>query len=259
MESPATQRRAELAHERAVHQTTSRVGDDLAPANGRAVRPDLTLLLGLLIIFLMIGSEQHFRDSFGSDRADVLLRALTSGVARARHVAVQEGFVESRTEPTVAFDLATRNLDGRFDMEPGVHKAIVNAQILWIVDGTYAIRVKKLRTGYKPSNHDSGQQLAMTAQLRLDGMPELVFLTAGTRYSDLTGLADEFVIVKHYPNYKGKHIVEWVIDLHDLAAGGSGSASAPILPLTPAAPSVPAAAVVSKRRPAADTGTRGEK
>jgi hypothetical protein len=195
----------------------------------------------------MIGSEQHFRDSFGAKRAGVLLDALSKAASRAHRLAVHEGFIERRTEPTVAFDLATHALDGRFGLEPGVRRAVVKGQNLWVIDDSYAIRVKKLKTGYKPSNHDSKQQTAIAAQLPLEDLPPLVYVTAGTRYSDLTGLAAEFVVVKHYPDFRGKQIVEWVVDLQELAAGGVG-AIVPTLPLAPAAPS---ASVVSRRRPEA--------
>jgi hypothetical protein len=204
----------------------------------------------------MIGSEQHFRSTFGPERAGVLLQALAAGSSRARHLSVTEGFVEARTEPTVAFDLSTKNLDGRFDAEPGVRRALVNGQILWIVDETFAVRVKKLKSGYRASNHESGQQAAITAQLPLDDMPSLIYLTAGTRYSHRTGLAEEYVVVKHRASWSSRQVVEWVVDLEDLAAGGLAP-TAPVLPLGPSAPPTPAAAVLSKRRPAVRVNASG--
>lgn len=204
----------------------------------------------------MIGSEKHFRSVFGPERAALLLEALAAGAERARQLAVAEGFVEARTEPTVAFDLSTRNLDGRFDVAPGIRRAQVNGQILWIVDEMFAIRVKKLRSGYRPSNHDSGQQAAIAAQLPLEDMPRLIYLTAGTRYSDRTGLAEEHVVVKHRATWTSSQVVEWIVDLRDLAAGGL-TPTAPVLPLGPSGPAAPAAAVVSRRRRSPDAKTGG--
>ncbi len=111
----------------------------------------------------MRGSEQDFRATLGTDRAQVLLEALGLATTRARQVAAKEGFVEARTEPTVAFDLATGALDGRFDTQPGVRKVSSKGQILWVVDDTYALRVKKLASGYTSSNHPSAQQTAISA------------------------------------------------------------------------------------------------
>jgi hypothetical protein len=73
----------------------------------------------------------------------------------------------------------------------------------------------------------------------LDGLGALCYLTAGTRYSDRTGLAEEWVIVKHFPGPQNEQQVEWVIDLEEFAAGES-QARTPMLPM-PIAPAAQAA------------------
>jgi hypothetical protein len=190
----------------------------------------------------VIGSEQHFCETIGPARAKVLLDCLRTGGEQAREITTSSGFIEGRTEPTVAFDLITGELDGRFDALPGVRKARSNGLILWIVDETYAIRSKKLSGGYMTTNHISGQQAVIDAQLSLDGMPPLVYVTAGARYSRRTGLIDEYAVVKHVTLAK-KRVVEWVVDLDALSAGGA----IPSIPTLPIAPATAAAALRSKR------------
>ena len=212
---------------------------------------ELPIAIFLLIIFLMNGSEPHFRKTLGRERASVLLQALATSSERARVLAVREGFGESRTEPAVAFDLAVKNLTEDFEHLVGVHAVQVKGQHLWIVDECYALRVKKLKGGYRSSNHYSRQQELISQQSRLPGLDPLIFVTAGAVYSDQTGLAEEFVVVKYCKGPMRRQQVEWVVDLHDLAAGGMVPVT-PILPL-PTAPAAPAA-LLAKR---ASDHTRG--
>ena len=193
----------------------------------------------------MIGSEQHFRDTLGAERAGHLLAALKTGSSRARALAVDNGFVEMRTEPTVAFDLSIKAL---IDFEDflGVRRALSLGQHLWVIDETYALRVKKMTNGYRTANHSSKQQAKISSFQPLDGMEPLVYLTAGTRYSTSTGLAEEWVVVKHLPGPIGNQQVEWVCDLESLASGDT-AATTPTLGF-PTAPAAPAA--VRRRRPA---------
>ena len=187
----------------------------------------------------MDGSEQHFRTTIGPERASVLLQALETSSERARTLAFREGFSESRTEPAVAFDLAVKNLTDGFEQLEGVRPVQVRSQHLWIVDECYALRVKKLKPGYRSSNHSSRQQELISRQSRLPGLDPLIYVTAGAVYSDQTGLPEEFVVVKHHKGPMRQQLVEWVVDLHDLATGGTVPVT-PILPL-PAAPAAPAA------------------
>ena len=212
-----------------------------APAG--ATRASTRLVMFLLIIILVEGSEKHFRRTLGQERASALLEALQTSSKRARAVAAQEGFSEARTEPAVAFDLAVKSLTNGFAQMTGVRSTTVNGQRLWIIDD-YALRVKKLRSGYRSSNHHSGQQELMSHQFPLPGFDPLIYVTAGAVYSDLTGLAQQFVVVKHRIGPMHRQQVEWVVDLDELAAGELVPAT-PILPLptTPAAP----AAVSAKR------------
>ena len=198
----------------------------------------------LLIIFFMIGSEEHFRSTIGRERATCLLQALTVSSDQARTIAAREGFTEPRTEPTVAFDLAVANLSD-FEAFSGVHTAVVHGQHFWIIDETYAIRVKKLRSGFLSTNHYSVQQDLISRQQPIDGLvQELVYVTAGTVYSDHTGLPELRAVVKYRAGSMKKQRIEWVVDLDDLAAGGMEPAT-PILPL-PATPAAPAA-ITAKR------------
>ncbi len=197
----------------------------------------------------MHGSEQHFRASLGQERASVLLEALEASIDRARAVAVREGFRESRTEPAVAFDFAVMSLTDGFEQLEGVRPVQVRSQHLWIVDDCYALRVKKLKGGYRSSNHYSQQQELISQQSRLPGLNPLIYVTAGAVYSDRTGLAGEFVVVKYHKGPMRQQQVEWVVDLHDLAAGGVVPVTA-ILPL-PTALAAPAA--ISAKRAADQT------
>ncbi len=199
----------------------------------------------------MRGSEQHFRNVLGPERAYVLLQALEASSERARTVAVRERFSESRTEPAVAFDLAVNNLTDGFEHLEGIRPVKISNQHLWIVDECYALRVKKLKPGYRSSNHRSQQQELISQQAPLPGLDPFVYVTAGAVYSDQTGLPEQFVVVKHLKGPMHRQQVEWVVDLHDLAAGGTVPVT-PILPLpmTPAAP-----AAISSRR--ASDHTRG--
>lgn len=205
----------------------------------------------MLIIIAVYGSEQHFRITLGKERAAVLLEALGTSSARARGLAVREGFSEFRTEPVVAFDFAVTSLMDGFEQLEGVRPVQVNSQRLWIVDGSYALRVKKLKGGYRSSNHYSRQQELISQQSPLPGLDRLIYVTAGAFYSDRTGLAEELVVVKYRKGPMYRQQVEWVIDLHDLAAGGMVPVTL-TLPL-PTAPAAPAA--LSARR--ATDHTRG--
>lgn len=196
----------------------------------------------------MIGSEQHFIDQFGPKAAEALLGPMQAACVTARRLAAEHGFVESRTEPTVAFDLTVKGL-ADFDQLPGIRRAYSQQQHLWVINECYGLRVKKLGPGYRPSNHPSGQQTLISNFLPLDDWAPLIYVTAGVRYSTTTGLPEEFVVVKHYPGPTGRQCVEWVLDLEDLA-GGATDATTPIFDF-PSAPAAPAA--VRRRRP--DTGT----
>ena len=196
----------------------------------------------------MNGSEQHFRTTFGQERATALLEALTTSSSRARTLAATEGFGEARTEPTVAFDLAVASLADGLGPLAGIRQATVRSQHLWIVDEVYALRIKKLRSGYRSSNHQSQQQESISHQSPLPGLDPLIYVTAGPVHSDRTGLVQQFVVVKYYEGPMHKQQVEWVVDLQDLAAGGMVPTT-PTLPL-PAAPVAPAA--VSAKRTADD-------
>lgn len=183
----------------------------------------------------MHGSEQHFRSTLGSPRAGVLLDALRKASAAARKIAVSNTFVEGRTEPTVAFDLAVQEL-AKFHLEGGVRHEVVKNQHLWVIDDTYGLRVKKLRSGYLSSNHVSKQQDQIAAFDTLDGLEPLIYVTAGIRYSDLTGLPEECVVVKYQLTRRRRQWPEWIVNLEHLAAGGADSvATIPVLPM-PAAP-----------------------
>lgn len=183
---------------------------------------------------MTVGTEAHFRSVLYPARARVLVSALERSADEARQLTIEKRFAEARTEPTVAFDLATRILDAEFAGRPGITKGISQNQILWVVDGIYAIRVKRLDMAYQSSNHVSSQQSLISGQLRLPGMPPLIFVCAGTRYSELTGLPLDYVVVKHYPGTTTIQEVEWVVDLRDLAEGDGTTPVAPVFPFTPA-------------------------
>lgn len=188
----------------------------------------------------MIGSEQHFVDSFGQERATLLLDALQVAYGTARSISTTNGFVEGRTEPTVAHDLAIPALYD-FAQLGGVRHAFVNGQHLWVIDESYAIRVKQLGNDYGTKNHSSSQQTRIDHHQALDGMEPLVYLSAGPRISRQTGLPIDFAVVKHYkPRNRGSK-VEWAIDLADLASAGAVPTT-PILPM-PNLPTAPAAVV----------------
>lgn len=202
-------------------------------------------LLLLLIIFLVIGSEQHFIDSLGPTRATHLLSALRTAYTKARSISTANGFVEGRTEPTVAFDLAISALYD-FEQLGGVRHAFVNGQHLWVIDESYAIRVKQLGSDYGTTNHSSSQQTKIDHHQALDGMEPLVYLSAGPRVSRQTGLPIDFAVVKHYKPRHSRKKVEWAIDLDDLASAGAVPTT-PILPM-PNLPTAPAAVVFRRGR-----------
>ena len=211
------------------------------PHDGGGRGPSTRLLITLLIIRFVHGSEQHFRTTLGQERASVLLEALETSSERARALAAREGFRESRTEPTVAFDFAAASLTEGLALLEGVRSAQVNGQHFWIVDDCYALRVKKLRSGYRSSNHHSQQQELISRQSSLPGLGQLIYVTAGAAYSDLTGLAEQFVVVKNRGGPMSRQQVEWVVDLQDLAAGR-------MIPVTPILPLPAAPAAVSAKR-----------
>lgn len=199
----------------------------------------------------MIGSEQHFIDSFGTTRASLLLDALQGAHTKARSISTTNGFVEGRTEPTVAFDLSVNALYD-FEQLAGVRHAFVNGQHLWVIDETYAIRVKQLGSDYGTTNHSSAQQTKIDRHQALDGMEPLIYLSAGTRVSRQTGLPIDFAVVKHYKPRNSRKKVEWAIDLADLASAGATPATT-VLPM-PNLPTAPAA-VVFRRGREDQTGT----
>lgn len=203
----------------------------------------LTCLYFLLILSFMIGTEDHFRRTLGPGGARLLVEVIAGSVTGAAGIAAENGFTEARTTPTVAYDLAKTALDTEFEDVPGVRSVCRNGQNFWIFDDTYALRVKKLDRQYRPANHESVQQSAISAQQLLDGaMVELIHVTAGARLSTTTGLAEDFVVVKHRPGHTNNLHFEWVVDLEELASGQM-SPVAPILPIEPAATVAPAAIV----------------
>ena len=123
-----------------------------------------TIAILLLIIFFMMGSEKHFRTTLGQERASVLLQALEASSNRARALAIQEDFGESRTEPVLAFDLAVKGLSTGFDLLDGIRSLQSKGQHLRIINECYALRVKKLKPGYRSSNHYSQQQELISQQ-----------------------------------------------------------------------------------------------
>lgn len=201
----------------------------------------------------MRGDEAHFRSTLGSRRAGLLLQGLETGADRAVRLSAREGFTQPLTLPAVAFDLASGLLEKGFGKATGIHRAEVSQQLLWVVDDTYALRVKKIDARYRPTNHDSAQQRELLSQqLTFDNLSDLVYVTAGVHYSERTGLPDDFVVVKHYPSYQ-HHVTEWVVDLRQLA-GGQLAPTTPII--SPAAPTAPPATVASRRKPASAPKTK---
>jgi hypothetical protein len=196
-----------------------------------------------MIFFDVYGTESHFRESLGVERAARCLAALRDATERARDEVAREGHTQRRTEPAIAFDLATSAFEAEFAPEDGVVKATSRGQIFWVVDQTYGMRIKRHTAYYETVNHASGQQSAILAQAALPGLDPLYYVSIGPRISFRTGLVMDYVVVKHILGRNGGREVEWVIDLADLA-GGSVIPMAPILPLSPAAP---AAGVRSRR------------
>jgi hypothetical protein len=200
----------------------------------------------------VIGSEEHFRLALGPERAQALLNPLQKASEIAREISTAHGFTETRTEPSVAFDVALQLLSD-FDQLAGVRKVCIQGQHMWVIDNTYALRVKKFREGYTTSNAQTAQQRKIANFIPLDGMEPVIYVTAGTRYSRTTGLPVEQVIVKHYRDAKGHQRVEWVIDLEQLAAGGTE----PTTPILPLAPTPVAPAAVLPLRPNVDRQDSG--
>lgn len=224
----------------------------------------------------MIGTEEHFRQTTGPALAQVLLDVLRESSGRARTLSAAEGFIEPRTEPTVAFDFSVGGLEERLDALPDVRRTTlvesslewespglarvgrvtVRGQHLWLIDDTYALRVKRLDKGYRPSNYPTAQQERIRDQEPLPGLGAgVVYVTAGPAYLDDTGLPTQFVAVKHHPGAPRNKSPEWVVDLEELARGDMAPVT-PVLPL-PVPPVQPAE--VSARRAAvedseADTG-----
>ncbi len=201
----------------------------------------------------MMGSEQHFRSTLGQKRAAALLEALETSSQRARELAAREKFNEARTEPAVAFDFAITSLTDGLEGLGGLCSTTVKGQRFWIVDDTYAIRVKKLRSGYRSSNHHSRQQETISRQQPLPGLDPLIYVTAGPVYNDHTGLVSQFVVAKYRKGPMRKQQVEWIVDLSDLATGG-------MLPETPTLPISPTAgpAAISAKRTAAQILEAGD-
>jgi len=195
----------------------------------------------------MIGSEAHFRATLSPERACGVLKSLVAACDTAQVICGREGLRQPLSQAQIAFDLASTCMDDAFDSDDGVRMSKVNGQVLWIVEEAYALRVKKLGPGYTPSNQSSGQQTRISQQLSLDGMPPLVYLTAGTRYSAATGLPVEHVVVKHYPGKTGSLKAEWVVDLAELAAGALIANAPSLLDHAPAIAN-PGAVVRSRRR-----------
>ena len=216
----------------------------------------------------MRGSEAHFRQAVGPALAQVLLDALRESSGKARTLSATEGFVEPRTEPAVAFDLSVSGLEERLDALPEVRRTVlaesshewespgfgrirrvtVRGQHLWLIDD-YALRVKRLDKGYRPSSYPTAQQDRIRHHVPLPGLEAgTVYVTAGPAYLDDTGLPTQFVAVKHQPGVPSKGPPEWVVDLEGLASGGMAPVT-PVLPLS-VPPVLPAE--VSARRSAAN-------
>lgn len=167
----------------------------------------------------ILGSEKHFRSVCDIEVASILFRAIQEGTQEARKIVIKNGCEQKRTEPTLAHDLSIKNLNENLLINPncGIIKMERKEQIFWGI-GPYAIRIKKHSRGYKTSNHPSLQQEAIQYQLPLDGILPRIYLTAGPRFSQTTGLVEEYVIVYSYYHNR-EHIVEWVVDLEELTQG----------------------------------------
>src|SRR5665213_2686894 len=201
---------------------------------------------------MLLGSEAHFRSTMPADVADTFLQTLRTVEGDVLATQLKRPFGQGRTAPSLTFDWATSILEGEFDGRTDIVRVKSKGQILWVLEDTYGIRVKKMGEQYRPSNHGSDQQTAISGQDRLDGMPSLVYVTLGTRFNRVTGLPEEHVIVKHYPGRTGGLLPEWVIPLEELASGQT----MPVVPAMPF-PSAPAAATISVRHPKQATDTAG--
>ena len=211
----------------------------------------------------------HFRQVFGPALAQLMLDALRESSGRARTLSAIEGFVELRTEPTIAFDLSVSGLEERLDAVPNVRRTVlaessheweskglgrvrrvtVQGQHLWLINDSYALRVKRLDKGYRPSSYPTAQQDRIRDHQPLPGLETgMLYVTAGPAYLDNTGLPTQFVVVKHQRGAPRNRPAEWVVDLEELASGGLAPAT-PVLPF-PVPPVRPAE--VSARRSAAD-------
>lgn len=207
----------------------------------------------------MVGAEEHFRQMVGPALAQVLLDVLRESSGRARTLSAAEGFVEPRTEPTVAFDFSVSGLEEQLDALPDVRRTVltesslewespglarvsrvtVRGQHLWLVGDAYALRVKRLDKGYRPSNYPTAQQERIRDQEPLPGLGAgVVYVTVGPAYLDDSGLPTQFVAVKHQPGASRNSPPEWLVDLEELASGGMAPAT-PVLPL-PVPPVQPA-------------------
>ncbi len=195
---------------------------------------------------LEVGTEGHFREALSQgDRAAVLLVALEVATEQAHDAALDWGFILPRTEPVVAFDFAVTLMEP-FEQSDGVERKESKGQYLWIVDTLYGLRVKKLDHNYRSSNHYSQQQELISQQKPLPGFPDLVYVTVGAVH-DSSDLVTGFAAVKYLAGPMGTQRVEWVVDLRDLAAGGTVP-TVPVLPIEPAAPVAPAV-LLPKRVP----------
>lgn len=188
----------------------------------------------------MSGTEGHFRRTFGPQRAAVLLEVLQEAYDHGRNLFLQGGYSrQALVEPVVVQARVLDLMRDHFEPLNGVRLAVSDGLYLWSIDELYVLRYKKLwLPGYRPSNILTWQQRKLHGQEPLLDLPSINIVT-GPAHSALTGLAEEFVVVKHHRTQDRSLRVEWRVDLRSLAGGQLGPTTL-TLPGTPA-PAAPAA------------------
>ncbi len=132
--------------------------------------------------------------------------AFEIGLREWREILTERPFLSARTRACVVNDVVREKIRTRYQEDRTVY--LIDKPNLFILKvDQFAIRFKKLRPNYRPSNIPTRQSFCFDNQLEFEGMPRSVYVNAGYMPDRMWTRASYFI------TYINGNEVEWVLDL----------------------------------------------